>query len=204
MKKKSSIAADLILSFGSLVFLGLTIIAILKSQREHSLIFNFLPIAIIASGIPLCILGIHFTRKMHHIFMGFELVFWGVYLCLLMSRVLPFRFVQFWPVIGVTAGIFLYIAGIVCYHKIKLRYFIPALALFLMGIWFLFFSFGIIKVPFRVVAIVGGPLFFIMTGMFIIIFFMLQKKYTNLVVPEEDEGGELEAEDTPENDKSDE
>ena len=204
MKKKSSIAADLILSLGSLVFLGLTVIAILKSQREHSSIFDFLPIAIIACGIPLSILGIHYTKKLHHIFVGLELVFWGLYLCLLMNHVLPFRFVQFWPVIGVTAGLFLYIAGIVCYHKLKLRYFVPALTLFLMGVWFLLFSFGIIKVPFRVVALVGGPLFFIMTGMFIIIFFMLQKKYTNLVIPEEDEGGELEAEDNPENDKSDE
>lgn len=203
MKKISSIFADLILSLGSLIFLGLIVIAILKSQAEHSSFFDYFPLSIIATGIPVTILGIRYTKKLHHVFVGFELIFWGAYLCLFMKQLLPFKFIEWWPIIGITAGIFLFIAGLICSHSIKFRYFIPSLALFLMGIWFMLFSFGIIKVPFRVVALVGGPLFFIMTGMFIIIFFMLQKKYTNLVVPE-DENVEIEAEEILENDKSDE
>lgn len=203
MKKISSFFADLLLSIGSVIFTGIIVYAILKSQQEHSSFFDYLPIAVMLSGIPVSILGIKFTKKLHHVFVGLELVFWGIYLCFFMKQMLPFKFIQWWPIIGVTAGIFLFIAGLICYHSIKFRFFIPSLALFLMGIWFGLFSFGIIKVPFRVVALVGGPLFFIMSGMSIVIFFMLQKKYTNLVI-NEDDSGEFEAEDVSENDKSDE
>ena len=61
------------------------------------------------------------------------------------------------------------------------------------------FSLKIIKISFRDVAIVGGPLFFIMSGIFIIGFFLLQRKYTNLVVS--DENTEIDAEDIIEDDK---
>lgn len=202
MKKKSSFAADLILALGSVVFLGVIIIAIVMNQTQHNLVFDYLPIVVAVSGIPVSILGIKFTKKIHHVFIGFELIYWGIILCLFMKQLLPHRFVQWWPTIGVTAGLFLFIAGPICYRSIKFRYFIPALVLFLMGIWFMLFTFGIIKVPFHIVALVGGPLFFIMTGISIIIFFMLQRKYTNLVI-QDDETSDFDSEDNPENDKSD-
>lgn len=203
MKKKSSFAADLILAIGSVIFLGVVIIAIIMNDTQHNFIFDYLPIFVALSGLPVCILGIKFTKKIHHVFIGLELVFWGIVLCFFMKQLLPFRFVQWWPVIGVSAGIFLFIAGGICYKSIKFRYFIPGLVLFLLGIWFMLFSFGIIKVPFHIVALVGGPLFFIMAGISIIIFFMLQRKYTNLIV-QDDESSEFFSEDNPENEKSDE
>ena len=201
--KKSSLVADLILSFGSLGLLGIIILYIVTNTTNHRLFLDFLPICVVLLGIPLLIIGVKLTKKLHHVFIGQGLIFWGLILFCSMLNVFHFSFRQWWPVIGVTSGIFLYIAGLVSYRSIKFRYFIPALTLFLLGIWFMLFTFNIIKVPFHIVALVGGPLFFIMTGMFIIIFFMLQKKYTNLVIPE-DEASEFEAEEIIENEKSEE
>ena len=203
MKKKSIFVANLILILGTLFLMGVIIMAILMNQTQHNFFIDYIPIFVAAVGMPVIILGIGFTKQIHHIFIGFELFFWGIILCLFMKQLLPFRFVQWWPVIGVVSGLFLFIAGHISYRSLKFRYFIPALVLFLMGIWFLLFSFSIIKVPFHIVAIVGGPLFFIMSGIFLVIFFMLQRKYTNLIV-QDDESAEFDAEDNPENDKSDE
>ena len=95
--------------------------------------------------------------------------------------------------IGVTAGIFLYIAGMVKYRKVQAGYFIPSLTLFLLGIWFMLFSFKIIKVSFQVVALVGGPLFIMMSGIFIIALFLLQKNHSNLIA-KDDENIDLDTE----------
>ena len=101
-------------------------------------------------------------------------------------QILPYTFMQWWPMIGVTAGIFLWIAGIIKYKKLQPGYFIPAITLFLMGIWFMLFSFKIIKVSFQIVAIVGGPLFLMMSAIFIVAFFMLQKNNANLVAKDDE------------------
>ena len=58
---------------------------------------------------------------------------------------------------------------------------------FTAGSFFKFFNFNIIKVPFKVVALVGGPLFIIMAGILIIALFLLQKSHSNLVIDDNDD-----------------
>ena len=199
MKKISSFIADLILSVGVAIILFLIISAFLIKQFESNLLLNTFSILAAVFGLCVTIIGIGFTKKIHQIFMGLELLFWGTGIWLRLCNFIPYAFVEVWPVIGVSAGIFLFIAGIIRYKKLLFRYFIPAITLFLLGIWFMLFSLKIIKISFRDVAIVGGPLFFIMSGIFIIGFFLLQRKYTNLVVS--DENTEIDAEDIIEDDK---
>ena len=199
MKKVSSFIADLILSIGVAIILFLIISAILIQQFESNLLLNTFSILAAIFGLCVTIIGIGFTKKIHQIFMGLELLFWGTGIWLRLCNYIPFAFVEVWPLIGVSAGIFLFIAGIIRYKKLLFRYFIPSITLFLLGVWFMLFSLKIIKISFRDVAIVGGPLFFIMSGIFIIGFFLLQRKYTNLVVS--DENTEIDAEDIIEDDK---
>ena len=199
MKKVSSFIADLILSIGVAIILFLIISAILIQQFESNLLLNTFSILAAIFGLCVTIIGIGFTKKIHQIFMGLELLFWGTGIWLRLCNYIPFAFVEVWPLIGVSAGIFLFIAGIIRYRKLLFRYFIPSITLFLLGVWFMLFSLKIIKISFRDVAIVGGPLFFIMSGIFIIGFFLLQRKYTNLVVS--DENTEIDAEDIIEDDK---
>ena len=186
MKKISSFIADLILSLGVAIILFMVISAILIKQFESNLLLNTFSIMAAVFGICVSVIGIKFTKKIHQIFMGLMLAFWGAGIWLRLRNFIPYAFIEIWPVIGISAGLFLFVAGIIRYRKLLFRYFIPALALFLLGIWFLLFSLKIIKVPFQVVALVGGPLFFIMAGILIIGFFLLQTKYTNLVVNEDD------------------
>ena len=199
MKKISSFIADLVLSVGVAIILFFIITAVLIKQFENNLLLNTFSIAAAVFGLFVAIVGIAHTKKMYQTFLGLELLFWGTAIWLKLRSFVPYAFIEVWPLIGVTAGIFLFIAGLVKYRRLLFRYCIPAIALFLLGVWFMLFSLQIIKVSFRTVAIVGGPLFFIMSGIFIIGFFLLQRKYTNLVVS--DENTEIDAEDIIEDDK---
>ena len=186
MKKISSFLADLILSLGVAILVFLVISAVLVNQFENNLLLNTFSLLTAAFGLVVAVIGFTYTQKVHHLFLGLELLFWGLGFWLKLCNYIPFSFYQVWPLIGVTAGLFLFIAGIIRYRKLYFRYVIPSLTLFLLGIWFMLFSLKIIKVSFRDVAIIGGPLFFIMSGIFIIGFFLLQKKHKNLVVTEDE------------------
>ena len=155
MKKDSSFFANLILYFGSgfLIFLG--IFNIIVPIENHHIVINYLPCIAALSGLAVLILSIRNTKKLHQIFIGFELFFWGIVTVLNELQILPYTFIQWWPMIGVTAGIFLCIAGFIKYQRLQAGYFLSSLTLFLMGLWFMLFSFGIVKVPFQTVAIVG-------------------------------------------------
>ncbi|MBO4629188.1 MAG: hypothetical protein J5687_04450 [Treponema sp.] len=191
MKKDSLFFANLILCFGSGFFIFLVIFYIVVPPENRHIVINYLPIIAALSGIAVLVLSIRNTKRLHQIFIGFELLFWGIAVVLKEVKILPYTFTQWWPMIGVSAGIFLCIAGKVKYQKLLAGYFIPALTLFLLGIWFMLFSFDIVKVPFQTVAIVGGPLFLILSGVFIIALFLLQKNHSNLVV-KDDENLDLE------------
>ena len=186
MKKDRSFVANMILYFGTGFLLFLCLFAIIVPIENHHEVIRYLPSLVAASAIPVLYLSLKYTKSLHQIFIGFELLFWGIVLVLREKQILPYTFMQWWPVIGVTAGLFLYIAGYVKYKKLLVGYFIPALFMFFMGIWFMLFSFKIIKVSFQVVALVGGPLFIIMSGILIIALFLLQKNHSNLVIKDDD------------------
>ena len=187
MKKDSSFVASMILYFGSGFLLFLVFFAFLVPLENHHVVIRYLPTLAAASAIPVLYLSIRYTKKIHQIFIGFELLFWGIILVLRERNEFSYSFMQWWPIIGITAGLFLCIAGLVKYKKLLVGYFITALTLFLLGIWFSLFSFNIIKVPFKVVALVGGPLFIIMAGILIIALFLLQKSHSNLVIDDNDD-----------------
>jgi hypothetical protein len=134
------------------------------------------------------------SKKIHQVFIGFQMFFWGLMFFFIGKGIFPYSFNQYWPLIGVVSGVFLCVAGLVKYKRVLFGYFIAAITLFMLGCWFALFSFKIIKIPFRTVAIVGGPLFLMMAGIFIIGFFLLQKKHANLVVKEDENEG-VEADD---------
>lgn len=186
MRKLSSFITNFLLYFGNIVFLAAVVFTIVIDPDDHKFIFDFLPLLVACAGVPIFILCLYFTKRAYHLFTGMFLIFWGIFLFCVNRNYFSFKVDQWWPILGVSTGIFISVAGLYRYRKLKGGYFIPALSLFLLGCWFMLFSFKIIKVPFRTVAIVGGPLFMIMACIFIIAFFFLQKRYKNLVLPDEE------------------
>ncbi|MBR5400501.1 MAG: hypothetical protein IK102_01710 [Treponema sp.] len=184
MKKISSFIADLLWSIGLALIVFIIITGVLIEQFKYNMLLDSFALISAVAGLAVTILGIGYSRKLHQIFIGMELLFWGIFTFLVLENHIPYKFTQWWPMIGIMSGIFLFIAGMIRFKSLKVGYFFPAIALFVLGGWYMLFSMYIIEIPFRVVAIVGGPLFFILSGLFIIGFFLLQRKYKNLIAKE--------------------
>ena len=57
-----------------------------------------------------------------------------------------------------------------------------------MGCWYSLFSFGLVKLSFKTVAITLSPLFMLLIAVFLIIFFFLQQNHKELVVTDDETG----------------
>jgi len=194
MKKSQYFVTDILSYLGAVLFILVTAVFFHFYKQIDNFYFNVLPLLISLFGIVVVILSMKNSKKIHQIFIGFQMAFWGLIFFLIGKNIFPYTFYQYWPLIGAASGVFLCVAGLVKYKRILFGYFVAALTLFLLGCWFALFSFKIIKIPFQTVAIVCGPLFLIMAGIFIIGFFLLQRKYANLVVNEDENEG-VEADD---------
>ena len=194
MNKRRFFVTDIMTYLGAALFILISAVYFLFYQKVNNFYFDVLPLLISLFGIVVIVLSMKITKKIHQIFIGFQMFFWGLMFFLIGKGIFPYTFNQYWPLIGAVSGLFLCVAGLVKYKKVLFGYFIAAVTLFLLSCWFALFSFRIIKIPFKIVAIVGGPLFLIMAGIFIIGFFILQKKHANLVV-KEDENDNIESDD---------
>ena len=93
-----------------------------------------------------------------------------------------------WPLLGIVAGILWFIAGRWKYKVLKFGYLIPSVTMFGMGLWYLLFSFGLISLSFKSVALTLGPLFMLMVAVLLIVFFFVQQKHSELVFSDEETG----------------
>lgn len=141
----------------------------------------------VSLGMSVFFLSIFITRKAYHLYMGSLFVFWGMLtvICLYSSN---FGFRQGWPIFGIVSGILLIFAGYYKYRALKFGYLIPGITLVLMGIWFLLFSFNIIKKSFLSVAGTLGPAFMLLLALILVAYFLAQQKHKHLTFPDDETG----------------
>ena len=177
-----------LIAFGTLVAAGCAVIALLNPDSKPVNILNLFFIAAQAV-IGLATIGIarKVTKKFFHFFIGSLYLCWSL-IYLVAYTLFSFSLNQLWPLLGISAGILWLIAGWWKYQSLKFGYLIPSVTLFGMGCWYALFSFGLIKLSFKTVAITLGPLFMLLIGVFLIIFFLLQQKHKELVFSDEDTG----------------
>ena len=100
------------------------------------------------------------------------------------------------PCFVLVAGLLLIAAGSYKYHKLKFGFVIPSFTLVGMGLWYLLFSFRIVRLPFKTVAATMGPVFMLLVAAFLVIFFLVQQKHKELVI-KDDNTGTFDDEDVP-------
>nr|MDE5898540.1 hypothetical protein [Treponemataceae bacterium] len=92
----------------------------------------------------------------------------------------------------VLTGLSLFLTGRIKSRKMVLKYVFPAGMLCALGAIFLFFSFGVVTVPFSQFALLLAPLLLIASGIFLIVLFFQRKSLLELLpdeVSEEFDGG---------------
>ena len=65
-------------------------------------------------------------------------------------------------------------------------YSIPAIVLFVLGCWFMLFSFKIVKASFRKTVVLIGPIFVLVCAAIAIAVYYIQKKHRELIIQNEE------------------
>lgn len=174
--------------FGILFTLGCAAIALVHPVSTSVNILNIIFIVAQAGiGLATLLIAMKFTKKFFHFFMGLLYLCWSL-LYLVTYTFFSFALHEMWPLLGVSAGLLWFVAGMWKYRVLKFGYLIPSVTLFGMGCWYSLFSFGLIKLSFRTVASTLGPLFMLLIAVFLILFFLLQQKHKELVFTDEETG----------------
>lgn len=174
--------------FGILLAIGCTTIVIISPVSKSINILNLIFIIVQAGiGLATAIIARKVTKKFFHLFMGLLYLSWSL-IYLITYTCFDFMFKEIWPLLGVSAGLLWFVAGMWKYKTLKFGYIIPSITLFGMGCWYSLFSFGLIKLSFKTVASTLGPLFMLLIAVFLILFFLLQQKHKELVFSDEETG----------------
>ena len=174
--------------FGILLAICCTVIALINPGSKSVNILNLVFIIVQAGiGLATVVIAKNLTKRFFHFFMGLLYLCWSL-IYLFAYTLFSFSLKQMWPLLGVSAGILWFIAGMWKYKVLKFGYLIPSVTLFGMGCWYSLFSFGLIKLSFKTVASTLGPLFMLLIAVFLIIFFFLQQKHKELVFTDEETG----------------
>ena len=100
----------------------------------------------------------------------------GIFTFLKMRNYISGSIINWWPIFGILSGVTLFVSGIYKYRKMSFGFVIPAIVIIILSAWFMLFSFKIITVPFKTVAIIGGPLLLVMLCVLLFVIFFIQQK----------------------------
>ena len=173
---------------GVLLVIACTLMALHKEPSRSANILNLIFIIVQAViGLITVVIARKVTGKFFHFFAGMLYFFWSM-IYLASYAFFSWSLNQMWPLLGIVAGVLWFIAGRWNYKVLKFGYLIPSVALFGMGLWYSLFSFGLIRLSFKSVALTLGPLFMLMVAVLLIVFFFVQQKHSELVFSDEETG----------------
>lgn len=188
MKNSGIKLLNILLSI-TLVFFVIALVICLNepSVQPTSILFMICLYAQVLVGAFAIFWSLSKTKKAVHLFCG--LIFFTYSLLTLLIRFcLPYNFNVWWPVFGILAGVELFASGIYKYRKIKFGYLFPACCLGVINLWYMLFTFQIIKVPFSKVIKFSVPSFFGAIAVILILVFVIQQKHKNLAIKDDEQG----------------
>lgn len=186
MKKRSMTFYNTALAVGAfLIVAGFLMFAYLAGGGKFSGDFLRQSVFLLA-GAAFVYLALLFTRSSFHFFVGLLLVSSSALNVLVERDVIPFTMREWWPLVVILSGLCFFAAGIWKSRRLRLSFMFPSVTLIALGALFMFFSFDVITMSFRSFVSVFGPFFLVAVGLFIVLFFLLQKKYTQLQMPDDD------------------
>ena len=185
-KYRGSILLRVLLSVG-IIFFGMNSVFFYINNPNQTILLLLLIGLVLQLSIGMFILLLRIEKKSYQFFIALIFIGWSI-LNGLIAFVLPYGVEVWWPCYLILVSIFLLISGLRKYKKLKFGYVMPVFTLFSMGILFALFSFDIVKVPFKTVAIILGPIFVVLIGLALILFFLLQQHHKEFIVNDEDYG----------------
>ena len=187
---------NMILALGIFLITAGFIMFNLSPGGADSLFMTAWPVVGMVLGAVFLYFTLSFTHNSFHFFLGIFCALSGIFFGLVTSGVVPKTLHEWWPASVVFASLALLASGFYKAHKLRIAYTFPAVTLLLLGIVFLLFSFRAIPVSFKSFALMFVPFFIIISGVFMVVLFLLQRKYNQFYVEEDiEESEELEVDD---------
>ncbi len=184
MKKPNYKFLNSILAVGMFFIFAGVVMAFAFSGTRSDFLGWIIPAAIFLAGLVDLYLCIAFSRTPFKLFVGLIFSLYGIFSLILVFKLFPADVAQLWPVYMILASISLFSAGRTTGRRFSLAYDFPALVLFVLGIFFLLFSFDVIKISFRRLSLFIWPLFLILSGAFLILLFVRRKSLLE-ILPED-------------------
>ncbi|MDR1748746.1 MAG: DUF5668 domain-containing protein [Spirochaetaceae bacterium] len=173
----SALVQLLILIAGlALVLAG--IILLLLPVSGNSFFFIRPIISIAAGGLFLYLYYIK-SKKSKFIFCSVFFVLSGILLLLTDAGIIPYKTDQLWPAWGVICGIALLVAGFFRYKRFHPVFFVTAVVLCSIGVFFLLFSLNIIEESLSYVVYRWWPILLIIVGTILIGVFFSTRHFKN-------------------------
>lgn len=176
-----------VLIFLGIIFFGVNSVFFYINDQNFIMRLTLFIGLFIQLSLGVTVLLLRTEKKAYQFFIALIFVGWSI-LNFLIAFVLPYSVSVWWPMYLIFVSIFLLVSGLKKYKKLKLGYVMPVLTLLSMGILFSLFSFDIVKVPFKTVAIIVGPILAVLCGLALVLFFLLQQRYKEFVIKDEDSG----------------
>ena len=187
---------NMILALGIFLITAGFIMFILSPGGTDSLVTTVWPLVGIVCGAVFLYFTLSFTHNSFHFFLAVFCGLSGVFFGLVSGGIIPKTIREWWPALVIFASFALFASGFYKAHKLRIAYTFPAVTLLLLGIVFLLFSFRAIPVSFKSFALMFVPFFIIISGVFMVVLFLLQRKYNQFYVEEDiEESEELEVDD---------
>jgi len=185
MEEKKYTAVTVFLIFGLLLlgFVGAVAISNPDKISTESL-FEIILLFQIILGSVCTTLSITLTKKGYQLYIGLLLFGCGLF-TYLVAKILPYTIMQWWPVYGVLASLFVLIDGLFIYRRLKLGYAFPSFLIMGASLIFLLFSFKIVKASFTTVFFIAGPILLISFAVFFTLIFIAQKKTKKLILDDD-------------------
>ena len=111
------------------------------------------------------------------IFVGTNLVFFGILALIIDTNVSGLKLNELWPFLVVSSGLSLLPAGLYRTKRIKSVYLFPGIALLFSGLFLLPFSLHIVGLSFKKFASIAFPIIIILLGLILVIVFFYQQTH---------------------------
>ncbi|MDR0388335.1 MAG: hypothetical protein LBH57_09910 [Treponema sp.] len=138
----------------------------LAETSEISVLSSFFFVII---GCGCAFLAVKLNKRSIYLFFATFFLQVGFFLFLSALKIIPFIFMDWWPVLSVFAGLALIPAGWHHYGKIRPRYVVPSTAFIILGCLLLIFSLDMVSFSFKQFMLDRWPLILALAGLILVL-----------------------------------
>ena len=128
-------------------------------------------------GMLLLFLSLVLIKSYLLVYVGMQLVFFGILALVIDSNIVSAGLRELWPVLVVSSGVSLFPAGLYRAKRIKSIYLFPGILLVVIGLFFLPFSLNLTGVSLKKFFLAFYPLAFIFMGLILVVVFFYQQTH---------------------------